>query len=66
MTRSSPVTEAPGIEAVPVLDARKMVLLFDLYVAGEWVGSRRTADQCAEWLTFLTGVQIEPVPGTPW
>lgn len=57
---------APGIEARPVLDHLGHVVLFDLWLAGRWVGSRRTAEQCADHLTYLTGIEIEATPGTPW
>ncbi len=58
--------EIPGIDVVPVLDERGMVVVFDLWVAGKWVGSRRTADQCAEWLTYLLDTPMEPTADTPW
>lgn len=58
--------EAPGIEARPLLDARGFVILFDLWVAGKWVGSRRTEQQCEQFLTYLCGTPIEATPGTPW
>ncbi len=58
--------EAPGIDTLPVLDGRGLVVVFDLWVAGQWVGSRRTAEQCEQWLSHLCGVEIEAVPGTPW
>ena len=60
------VVEVPDIEAKPVLDERGFVVLFDLWVAGEWVGSRRTAQQCEEWLSHLCGVPIEAHFGSPW
>lgn len=55
-----------AIDAKPVLDHRGFVVLFDLWVAGQWVGSRRTADQCAEHLSNVTGTLIEAVNGNPW
>lgn len=58
--------EIPGIEARPVLDSRGFVVLFDLWVAGQWVGSRRTAEQCELWLSHLCGVPIEATAGTAW
>lgn len=58
--------EIPGIDVLPLVDARGIVVLFDLWIAGKWVGSRRTADQCADWLTYLLDVEIEPTAGTPW
>jgi hypothetical protein len=47
--------KALGIEARPILDERGFVVVFDLWVAGQWVGSRRTAEQCEEWLSYLCG-----------
>jgi hypothetical protein len=58
--------EIPRIDVLPVLDDRKMVLLFDLWVAGKWVGSRRTVEQCKDWLSYLCGAPIEACPGTAW
>jgi hypothetical protein len=58
--------DVPDIEARPVLDHRGFVVLFDLWVAGKWVGSRRTALQCEEWLTYLCGVPIEAAAGRAW
>ncbi len=58
--------EAPGIETIPLIDSRGFVVLFDLWVAGKWVGSRRTAEQCEQWLSHYCGVPIEATPGTPW
>lgn len=58
--------EAPGIEARPVLDARGFAVMFDLWVAGRWVGSRRTVEQCELWLSYLCGTLIEAHFGNPW
>ena len=58
--------EAPGIDAVPVLDQRRFVLLYDLYVAGKWIGSARTAARAEQDLTNFTGVEIEATHGTAW
>jgi hypothetical protein len=58
--------EVPGIEARPVLDARGFVVLFDLWVAGQWVGSRRTAEQCEQWLSHFCGVPIEATADRAW
>ena len=33
---------------VPVFDKDGSVLLFDIYVDGKWIGSRRTFAQCRE------------------
>ena len=62
---SKPI-EVPDIEAVPVLDSRGFAVLFDLYVAGKWVGSRRTVEQCEDWLSYLCGVPIGATSATPW
>ncbi len=58
--------EVPGIETRPLLDSRGFVVLFDLWVAGVWVGSRRTAEQCEQWLSHYCGAPIEAAPGTAW
>jgi hypothetical protein len=58
--------DVPDIEAAPVLDKRGFVVLFDLWVAGKWVGSRRTAAQCEEWLSQICGVPIIATAGSPW
>lgn len=58
--------EVPRIDAKPVLDERGFVLLWDLYVAGKWVGSRRTEKQCEDWLSFLCDTPIEATNGSPW
>lgn len=58
--------EVPGIDARPLLDARGFVVLFDLWVGGQWVGSRSTAEQCESFLSHLCGTPIEAVPSTPW
>lgn len=34
-------------ETVPVLDEPGNVVLYDMYVDGQWHGSRRTLEQCA-------------------
>lgn len=58
--------EIPAICTKPVLDNRGFVILFDLWVEGKWVGSRRTAEQCAEFLSWYIGVPIEPTADTAW
>jgi hypothetical protein len=38
----------------PVRDPKTgEIILHDIYVAGKWVGSRRTIRQCIDWLTYL-------------
>lgn len=61
-----PVAEAPGIDARPVLDERGFAIMFDLWVAGQWVGSRRTVEQCELWLSHLCGLPIEADMGSAW
>lgn len=56
----------PVIVARPILDHRGFVVVFDLWVDGTWVGSRRTPEQCAEFLSRYCGVPIEPYSPTPW
>lgn len=63
--KSKPI-DVPDIEARPVLDHRGFAVLFDLYVAGKWVGSRRTAEQCEDHLSHLIGVPIHATSGRPW
>lgn len=58
--------EAPGIEALPVLDTRGFAVMFDLWVAGRWVGSRRTVEQCEQWLSHYCGTPIEATEGSAW
>lgn len=58
--------EIPDIEARPVLDSRGIAILFDLYIGKEWVGSRRTVEQCEQWLSHLCGVEIEATFGSGW
>lgn len=59
-------SEIPGIDVCPVLDSRGFVVVFDLWIAREWVGSCRTARQCELLLSHLLGVEIEATGGTAW
>jgi hypothetical protein len=56
----------PEIESIAVKDERKNALLFDLWVGGKWVGSRRTIEQCEDELTRLCGVPIHATYGSAW
>jgi hypothetical protein len=58
--------EAPGIDVLPILDERGFVVVFDLWVGGKWVGSRRTTEQCEQWLSHLCGMPIEATGGSAW
>lgn len=58
--------EAPGIEARPVLDKRGFVVVFDLWVGNVWVGSRRTPEQCEQWLSHYCGVEIQAYSPGAW
>lgn len=63
--------EVPDIEVRPVLDERGFVIVFDLWiVTGRqttyWIGSRRTPEQCEDWLSHFLGVPIHATSGTPW
>jgi hypothetical protein len=58
--------EPHDIEARGVKDERDNALLFDLWVDGVWVGSRRTVRQCEQQLSHLCGVEVEATPGRPW
>ena len=44
---------AVKFEAKPVLDKDGTVQLYDIYVDGEWHGSRRTLAQCDLYLKFI-------------
>ena len=59
-------TETPDIEAAAVKDVHKHALLFDLYVGGKWVGSRRTVEQCEDELTQICGIKINATYGSAW
>lgn len=58
--------EIPGIDVRPLIDEHGFVVPYDLWLAGKWVGSRRTIEQCEAWLTYLCETKIEAVAGTPW
>lgn len=58
--------ETPDIEARAIKDERGFALLFDLWVNGKWVGSRRTVEQCEQWLTHYCGVSVEATGGSAW
>jgi death-on-curing protein len=38
--------ESDGLDLTPICDANGQVLLYDIYVDGRWLGSRRTKEQC--------------------
>lgn len=54
---------------VPVLDADGRTILYDIFVAGQWVGSRRTIAQCIEvlrnqgWPSSVLASNLEMVGG---
>ena len=58
--------EVTDIEARPILDERGFAILFDLWVAGQWVGSRRTVEQCEDWLSYLCDIEIGACSANPW
>lgn len=58
--------EVPEIRAIAVKNERKHALLFDLWVGGKWIGSRRTVEQCEDELTRICGVKISATYGSPW
>lgn len=60
------LNEPADIEAVAVKDERGFALLFDLWVNGKWVGSRRTVEQCEQWLSHYCGTPVEATFGRPW
>lgn len=58
--------ECPDIEARPILDERGFAIAFDLWVAGRWVGSRCTVEQCEMYLSHLIGIEIESTFRGAW
>jgi hypothetical protein len=40
---------------VPVTDPQGNVLLYDMYINGQWHGSRRTLDQCQAYWASVKG-----------
>jgi hypothetical protein len=54
------------IEARAVKDDRGFAVLFDLWVNGKWAGSRRTVEQCEEYLSCLCGAQVGATFGNAW
>lgn len=54
------------IESRPVLDERGIAVLFDLWVDGVWIGSRRTLEQCELELSHACGYEVEADYGRPW
>ena len=58
--------EIPDIDARAVLDGRGFAVLFDLWVGGKWVGSRRTVEQCEQHLSYLCGVPVGATGGSAW
>ena len=58
--------EPPDIEARPILDERGFAIAFDLWVNRRWVGSRRTVEQCEQWLSFYCETTIEATYGSAW
>jgi len=58
--------EAADIEARAVKDHRGMALLFDLWVNGKWIGSRRTVEQCEQALSHYCGASVGATFGSAW
>ena len=54
------------IEARAVKDSEGEAQLFDLWVDGEWIGSRSTIRQCEAFLSYVCGVEVNAVYGRPW
>ena len=44
-------------ELVPVYEENGNILLYDMYVNGNWIGSRRTVEQCDRILEELKNKQ---------
>jgi hypothetical protein len=49
-------------EPVPVYDEDGNVVVYDIYVDGVWVGSRRTLAQCEDYFRYLSGPDRLIVP----
>lgn len=60
------MNDPADIEARAVKDHRGFALLFDLWVNGKWVGSRRTVEQCEEYLSWLCAAPVGAACGSPW
>ena len=60
------INEPEDIEARGVKDERGFALLFDLWVNGRWVGSRRTVEQCEQWLSHYCATPVEATYGSGW
>lgn len=41
------------IELTALLDKDGAIILYDIYIDGEWCGSRRTAEQCYEFAAWV-------------
>lgn len=54
------------IEARAVKDEQGFALLFDMWINGEWIGSRRTVEQCEDELSARCGVRVSATFGRPW
>jgi hypothetical protein len=39
-------------EILPVRNEKGEIILYDMFVAGKWIGSRRTLEQCNRQLGF--------------
>lgn len=69
MARTERITvmdDEADIEAVGVKDERGHALLFDLWINGRWVGSRRTIEQCERHLSGLLGCPVGATFGRAW
>jgi hypothetical protein len=60
------VNDPADIEARAVKNEHGHALLFDLWVNGKWVGSRRTVEQCEQYLSWLCGAPVSATFGSPW
>ena len=60
------MTDLADIEARAVKDKDGCALLFDLWVNGKWIGSRRTIEQCELALSYYLNSKVGAVYGRPW
>jgi hypothetical protein len=55
------IDEGPKIDMTkafrfaPVCDSNGAVTLYDIYINEEWIGSKRTLEQCEDRVRFLLG-----------
>lgn len=55
---SERVTEFHELTATPCLDEEGRVILYDLWIDDEWIGSRRTVGQSLAELSRFVGAEV--------